>query len=138
MAGVEQPELFPTTPAVKVTVGGRPVLTTGTVVLQRDDTDIRVALDDLVFVLSFVPDPGILHVDAQIVDQHLMRIRFVGTIGPLGAQYELPHVGFWGSRALHLSCMVHAISEDDTVARQVGYTFSLGEQLFVAAPDLFR
>ena len=114
---------LPEHPRVDVSIGGRAVVASGQFVLGRYDTSAAVDIDGLIFHIAFVPDPGLLSADAQVIAKDQIRIRFTGTMGDLPLSYELASVASWNGYWIDLAMMVSAVSEG-SVVRQVAYTFT--------------
>jgi hypothetical protein len=113
-------------PNLDVWIGARRVIASGVVVLGRADPSFLVMLGNLTIQIAFVPDPGGLNVDIQLLDDTTMRIRFTGTVDPFGASYEVPNIAHLNGQWVHLSAVIYTIAET-AVVRQIAYTFTGSE-----------
>lgn len=116
---------LPEYPTVTASVSGRAVVASGHVVLGRYDKEVALDLDGLTFSIAFVPDPGTLAADAQVLGGTHIRIRFTGTIGPMPISYELGGVAVWNGFWIDLALVITAVDEG-AIVRGIAYSFTAG------------
>jgi len=107
---------------VRVKIGDREVVASGSLALADPDQPIEIHLADLEFELKFDTDSAkTAHIRADTVSGKALRLNLFNFSSPLGTFVDAP-VGTINNKTLTLSVAVHQIGKGPKL---VTYTFSL-------------
>jgi hypothetical protein len=110
------------------TVGSRPVLASGTLVIAHGEDSASIYANGLQYLFNFIPGENPATAELFPISATAVGIRFSGDVG-MGCAWQWSNFGLWQGNILTLAVELrHAPPEQDARPHVfiLGYTFALG------------
>jgi hypothetical protein len=111
-------------PHVSVSVPGREILSTGSIVLPRGDNAFRVTIDNLDLDVIFDDTATEPSARSETVGSGA-KLYLAGFTNPLGTAYEMPNLATVNGMSISMALTVHTLSGDEnnvSYPRLISYT----------------
>ena len=112
-----------------IKVSGRPVVSSGTVVIDATDREVAFDLDGLVYLLKLFPSPFELPLRTEFVrrSRKHVDIEIHGKFPIFTATWKLTGIGYVDAGRIDLDLMILSQGDVPDCVRQVTFTFSIVE-----------
>lgn len=102
-------------PTVNMSVPGRDIMASGSLVLESGQGLVRFTLDDLPLDIVFVEGGGEASVRSETLGNGV-RLHLTGFNNPLGTAYSMPSLATIDGKTISMVILVHAIATPGTAS----------------------